>query len=474
MYAFYFFCAIAFMAKGLLGLAIPGAAALFYLIASRQWAMLGSGELRVSTGVLIVTAVSLPWYLAMYVRHGPAFTNRLLIHDHINRLASGVHGDKGTVEYFLAQIGYATFPWIALVPAALMVCLSIRSRSDRDGRGEMLLFLAMWLLSSFVLFSTMVTKYHHYILPAIIPGGILIGIALAQWWGPKRPVATLLAGAAALCMVTGFAWLSGDPRGIVPEDAMHAENWVLRQAQPMLAGALIGLGAAVAWLARRDLTKAETKLTPLRSSAGLGVALLIGACLVAFVGRDLSWATSARPQGNERLIQLFVYNYSRPWPEHLDYRAILTGFAVAASVATAAAAFRYWRPVATRALVGVAVIFCGWGLNVYMVDLSDHWGLRDLAQRYYDARQSPEEPLLAWQMNWKGENFYTGNRVYVFAETDNKRMRKWLAENEDRTAYVVLEHKRLERFRKLVAGREIRALSTKRDCNKFLLVELEI
>ena len=32
MYAFYFFCAIAFMAKGLPGLAIPGAAALFYLI----------------------------------------------------------------------------------------------------------------------------------------------------------------------------------------------------------------------------------------------------------------------------------------------------------------------------------------------------------------------------------------------------------------------------------------------------------
>jgi hypothetical protein len=174
------------------------------------------------------------------------------------------------------------------------------------------------------------------------------------------------------------------------------------------------------------------------------------------------------------LIQLFVYNYGRPWPEHLDYRAILTGFAVAASVTTAAAAFRYWRPVATRALVGVAVIFCGWGLNVYMVDLSDHWGLRDLAQRYYDARESPDDPLIAWQMNWKGENFYTGNRVYVFAETDNKRIRKWLAENEDRTAYFVLEHKRLESFRKLVPDRKIHELSTKRDCNKFLLVELEI
>ena len=474
MYAFYLFCAIAFMAKGLLGLAIPGAAALFYLIASRRWSLLRSGELRISTGALIVTAVSLPWYLAMYVRHGPAFTNRLLIHDHINRLASGVHGDKGTVEYFFAQIGYATFPWIALIPAALMACFAIRSRSDRDPRGETVLFLAMWLLSSFVLFSAMVTKYHHYILPAIIPAGMLIGIALAQWWGPKRPVATMLATVAGLCVIAGFAWLAGDPRGVIPADAMHVEDWVLRQAQPMRAYALIVLGAVLAALARRDLAKAETKLPPSSWSVSVGVALLLGACLVAFVGRDLSWATSARPQGNERLIHLFVYNYGRLWPEHLDYRAILTGFSVAAGLATAAAAFRYWRPVATRALLGVAVLFCAWGLNVYMVDLSDHWGFRDLAQRYYAARESADEPLVAWQMNWKGENFYTGNRVYVFAETDNKRIRAWLEKNEGRKAYFVLEHKRLESFRKLVPESEIHELSTKRDCNKFLLVELEI
>ena len=474
MYSFYFFCAIAFMAKGLVGIAIPGAAALFYLIASRRWTLLGNGELRVSEGVLIVTAVSLPWYLAMYVRHGPAFTNRLLIHDHINRLASGVHGDTGSVEYFFAQIGYATFPWIALIPAALMVCLWIRSRSDRDARGEIVLFLGMWLLSSFVLFSAMATKYHHYILPAIIPMGILIGIAMAQWWGPKRPVATMLAAAAGLCAIAGFAWLAGDPRGVVPADATDVEDWVLRQAQPMRAYALIALAMVLAALARRDLAKAETRLAPSNWGVGLGVALLLGACFVAFVGRDLSWATSARPQGNERLIHLFVYNYGRLWPEHLDYRAILTGFAVAAGVTSAAAAFRTWRPVATRALLGVSVMFCAWGLNVYMVDLSDHWGLRDLTQRYYAARKSADEPLVAWQMNWKGENFYTGNRVYVFTETDNKRIGKWLEENEGRTAYFVLEHKRLDRFRKLVPDREIHELSTKRDCNKFLLVGLEI
>lgn len=474
MYAFYFFCAIAFMAKGLPGLVIPGAAALFYLIASQRWRLLGSGDLRISPGALIVTAVSMPWYLAMYARHGPAFTNRLLIHDHINRLTRGVHGDKGTIEYFLAQIGYATFPWIALIPAALMVALWIRSKAAHDERSETVLFLEMWLLSSFVLFSAMVTKYHHYILPALVPAGILVGIALAQCWGPKRARATVLAAAAGLSAIAGFAWLAGDPRGLIPADAMQVGDWVLQQAQPGRAFALLALAAVLAALARWDLAKVETKLAPSSWNTGLGVALLAGACLCAFVGRDLSWATSARPAGDERLIDLFVYNYHRLWPEHLDYRAILTGFAVTAGLTAAAAAFRTWRPVATRALLAVALAFCAWGVNVYMVDASAHWSFRDLAKRYYALRESADEPLVAWQMNWKGENFYTGNRVYVFAETDNKRMRKWLEEHKGRKAYFVFEHKRLERFRKLVPGREIHALSNKRDNNKFLLVELEI
>jgi len=474
MYAFYFFCAIAFMAKGLPGIAIPGATALFYLIASRRWSLLGDGELEVSKGILIVSTISMPWYLAMYVRHGPAFTNRLLIHDHINRLASGVHGDTGTVAYFLGQLGYATFPWVALFPAALMAGSFIHSRSKRGEQRDAILLLGVWLLTSFVLFSAMMTKFHHYILPAIVPAGMLVGIGLDRSWGPKRPFATLLAVAAGLCAVLGFAWLLGDPRGVVPIDGMDVEDWVLLQARPWLAVTLIITGAVLGAASRADLSRFETRLNPTRWSGGLGVALVLGACLVAFVGRDLSWTTSARPQGNERLIQLFVYNYERPWPEHLDYRAILSGFAISAALVTAGAAFRYWRPVALRALAGIAILFCAWGLNVYMVDLSDHWGIRALAKRYYELRESPDEPLVAWQMNWKGENFYTGNRVHVFAETDNERIRDWLEQNEGRTAYVVLQHRRLAKFRTLVPGREVRELSTKRDCNKLLLVVLEI
>jgi len=476
MYAFYFSCAIAFMAKGLLGLAIPGLIALLYLVAARRWALLSDGELRITSGVLVVVAVSLPWYLAMYVRHGSGFTNRLLIHDHINRLASGVHGDKGTIEYFLTQIGYATFPWVALIPAALVVFFWYRTqaRSTNDSRSDTVLFLGLWLLSSFVLFSGMMTKFHHYILPVIIPAAILIGVAMAEWWGPKRPTATVFAGTAALFLVAGFAFLAGDPRGIIPPEAMGIDDWILQQSDPAKAYACLAVGLLMAVLARWDLAKAETHIPSSRWSIAMGVASIMGACVVAFVGRDLSWATTARPQGNERLVQLFVYNYGRLWPEHLDYRAILTGFAIAATLVTAAAGFRAWRQVAGRALMGLAIVFCAWGLNVYMVDLADHWGIGNLAERYYEDRQSADEPLVAWQMNWKGENFYTGNRVHVFAELDNKRIKKWLEANRGRRAYFVFEHKRYPHFKKLVPDRPIRELSTKRDCNKLLLVELEI
>lgn len=474
MVAFYFFCALAFMAKGLLGLALPGAAALFYLIASRRWALLGTGALRVSTGIVVIGVVSLPWYVAMYVRHGSAFTNRLLIHDHINRLAAGVHGDQGTIAYFLGQISYATFPWIGVLPAALAAGLAIHRGTQGEARRQVVLFLGMWLLSAFVLFSAMVTKYHHYVLPAIVPLSVLIGIAIAPWWGPRRPSTTILAGLAALCVVIGVAWLSGDPRGVVPDGVAGIEDWVLRRAEPVSGYAALAAGLVFALVARRHLEPAETRLQPTPRSEGLGVALIVGACLVALVGRDLSWITSARPQGYERLVHLFVYNYDRPWPAHLDYRPILIGFAVAATLFTAAAAFRSWRPVAVRALVAVALSFSAWGLDVYMVDLSDHWGIRNLAKRYYALRERPDQPLVAWQMNWKGENFYTGNRVYVFPETDNERIREWLESNQARKAFFVLEHKRLGSFRTLLGSRVIRVLSTKRENNKFVLVEVEI
>ncbi|MEM7434924.1 MAG: glycosyltransferase family 39 protein [Myxococcota bacterium] len=478
MAVFYLACGVGFLAKGLLGVAVPGLVALLYLLSTGRWSLLTEGRLRVAIGTLLVVAVSLPWYVAMLVRHGVAFTNRLLIHDHINRLAAGVHGDGGTIEYFLAQFGYATFPWIGFVPVAWVVLLAGRATLGTDDRGrrDAVLFFGIWWLSTFVVFSAMATKFHHYILPSVVPAGVLVGVAAAACWGARAPRVTWLAAGSAMLLIGGVTLVAGDPRGIVPAEVVGIarDDWVLAQGDSIRGGVLVGFGVLMAWVARANAQAARTELKAPSWSRAVSVSAALGACLVAFVGRDLSWVTNARPQGSERLLHLFIYNYGRLWPSHLDYRPILIGFSVVACLATAVAFFESWRPVAVRGLTAIAMAFCAWGLVVYLPDAADHWTFRNLASRYYEDRPDDETPLLAWQMNWKGESFYTGNRVFAFPELDNERIEAWLERNQGRLVYVVLEHKRLPKFRRLIGDRSLRTLSNDRESNKFLLVALEI
>jgi hypothetical protein len=73
-------------------------------------------------------------------------------------------------------------------------------------------------------------------------------------------------------------------------------------------------------------------------------------------------------------------------------------------------------------------------------------------------------------MNWKGENFYTGNRVHVFMQLDNRAVRAWIESHQGKKAYFVLERTRLPSFRGLMERREVQELTNERDCNKFVLV----
>ncbi|MCS6797568.1 MAG: glycosyltransferase family 39 protein [Myxococcota bacterium] len=503
MGGFYVFAALSFMGKGIPGFALPGAVALLYLIASGRWSVLLEGRLRIGFGALLVAVVGLPWYVAMYIRHGPGFTDRLLVHDHINRLAAGVHGDTGSAEYFLEQLGVATFPWVGLVPAAATLFLwhapsatrwlGLREppaepdRAESWHRTQTLLLLGLWLVTAFVLFSAMITKFHHYIFPAVPPAALLVGVLLDRF-APAEPeqttartriASTLLAALAPLPLVLGIAGWRGDVRGVIPEGVRDRSDWVLDHPwNPVVAGSLVVLGVlllSAAWWVRRSSRNAASQPAAHHAGEGLrlglGIVAVSATVLVAFVGRDLSWVTDGRPHGYERLIHLFVYNYQRPWPEQFDYRPILTGFALVAGFLTAMLAWWRLRTVAVPALVGLALSFAAWSLDVYLVDLSPHWGQKELVARYYAERRGPEEPLVAWQMNWKGENFYTGNRVSVFVDLDNTKLREWMRERRGQRVFFLLEHGRLGGLRGLLGGRPVRELTTMRDCNKFILVE---
>jgi hypothetical protein len=281
-------------------------------------------------------------------------------------------------------------------------------------------------------------------------------------------------------LIAGFGAFYGDLRGVVPVDVPSAQqaSWVAEHAWPLGACFLcVALGLGALTYAARALASGagagEETPAAKRTSAAISVAALAGAVSTALAGRDLSWSLSERPFGHERLIHLFVYNYGRPFPEYLDYRPALTGFAVAATLLIVLVAVARLRAAALVGLVATSFWFGAWSLDVYLMDLSPHWGQRELVKRYYDDR-SGSEPIVAWQMNWKGENLYTGNRVAVFVQLDNKAITKWLDEHKGQRAYFLLEHSRVGSFRRMMGKRKLDELSTMRDNNKFILVRAEI
>jgi len=388
------------MAKGPVGLALPGGAWLVALVAGGRLRRLV--RMPLAAGVVLVLAATLPWYVAAFVRHGAAFTDELVFRHMIGRATSHLHdtnvGDDVSFRYYVWQLGYAIFGWAGLAPAAFALWPGRRPGDDgpaarRRRFARMLSFL--WVALAFGLFTAMPTKFHHYIFPALPPAAVLVGLLLDE----------------------------------------------LAAKEPRL-----GRGA-------------------------LGAAMLGGAALVLLVARDLA---SPGVAGEARLLNLVTYNYQRPWPESVSVRGVIAAFGLGFAAILAAVAVPRARRWAAFGLAGAALAFAVWGLDGYLLHVAPHWGQRELVEAYHRARTSEADPLGAYNMNWKGENFYTGNRVAVFPA--GGKILTWIEARRQAGAHAVFfltEHGRVPALRREVGEpKAFDLLTTVKDNNKFVLVRV--
>ncbi len=530
---FYVWCAVATIGKGPAGLAIPVAVAGAWIVVSGRWRELLHA--RIFTGALLFLVVGMPWYIAITGRLGNEFFDRFVVHDIINRTVVGVHGDTGSVRYFIWQLGYATFPWSGLVPVALVAWRQIVPSTATQAQRDVARLGMLWFLVSFVLFSAMVTKFHHYIFPAVPGAAILVGLLLDRMLGTSyvtrgargpASVASLVAGVAAL--VIGIANFIGSARGIIPRGASE-----LPRGSNVLGASLVVLGVwllvvswrfAAAQVSAADTADAGEPVVPgqdrtvlgrgrayftegdpladrgLAASASPsrygtishGALAVFAAGVLAFVARDLGYHGSQRPPGYQRLLQLFTYQYERMWPsESFDYHPIMIAFGAVAVAISVAMVVHSLRAHAVRALVALATCFTVWSLDVYMIDVSRHWSQRSLFERYYAVRQErpasqrregedaryTHDPIGAYMMNWKGENFYTGGRSAMLDCGDlpfcSNRARQWILRRRGQRVYFITERTHGGSIVSIAngAGFQARELTTAWDQNKFVLVE---
>lgn len=177
LYIFYLAVAIAGLSKGLIGALQPGLVILVFLLLSKEWRLLT--QVALLRGLLLAASIFMPWYHGMLLRYGRSWWNELFGTEQFRRLTIGEQKQaKGTWEYYISQIGYGFFPWIAFLPAAFVNAIQIGIRKDREGDSRARLFAFIWFGITTLLFTLTMTKYHHYILPAIPPAAVIVAFYL--------------------------------------------------------------------------------------------------------------------------------------------------------------------------------------------------------------------------------------------------------------------------------------------------------
>jgi 4-amino-4-deoxy-L-arabinose transferase-like glycosyltransferase len=285
---FYALIGIGALAKGPLGILLPGLVITVFLATKKNWQLLS--KFAFHPGVAIAVVLAAGWYGLAITRGGEGFVDRQLLRENLERFFGG-SGHSHPVYYYISYLFSLGIPWSLFLPFVLWDYLR-KGLTRNDNR----LFLLLWFLVMFVFFSISVGKRPVYLLPIFPAVSLLVAVWLSEVKSVEgvreilfRAIAALAAvtGVILLLIVLGDVW-NHDPawffspieRLLKPKDQANFElirgelaNFGWRFDVPALLCALLWISVAVClWQAR------------LRATAQL---LMLIAIVTIYIGRSL-------------------------------------------------------------------------------------------------------------------------------------------------------------------------------------------
>lgn len=178
--AAYVFLGLAVLAKGPVAVALAGGIGFFFWcldergVSLRRW--------HVVPGLMLTAAVSIPWYWLAFRQNGFAFISTFFINQNIARYVTNIHHHSQPLYYYLPVLIALLFPWSGWL--ILLVPKSVAGEFRRWRQwNPSALFLACWFLFPMLFFSLSDSKLAGYILPALPPLALLLGVRLSAWIG---------------------------------------------------------------------------------------------------------------------------------------------------------------------------------------------------------------------------------------------------------------------------------------------------
>jgi 4-amino-4-deoxy-L-arabinose transferase-like glycosyltransferase len=179
----------AFLTKGLVALALPGAILFLWCLSTGRLRQLGA--LVASPATPVFLALAAPWFLLVERRH-PGLLQFFFIHEHFQRFATGAAKRPGPVYYFVPVFLLGFLPGLAFFFAGLPRWRRFRREDDNA------FFFLLWFLTVFAFFSISKSKLPPYLFPAMPAAAVLAARGLDRGrriWIVQAVLATALAAA---------------------------------------------------------------------------------------------------------------------------------------------------------------------------------------------------------------------------------------------------------------------------------------
>ncbi|CUS37175.1 putative Glycosyl transferase, family 39 [Candidatus Nitrospira nitrificans] len=215
IWAFYAGMALATLTKGPVGFAVPLITGLLYLAATRRWLTFWRRGAPIS-GTMLFLLLAGPWYVAMFILHGDAYSSQAKVHT-VGRFLAPMEGHGVGWWFYVPVLLLGFYPWSAFLPAGLY--RAYRSwresralqnhRQEPDGSetplgsgDELEWFAGLWIVGVFIFFSLSSTRLPHYIGP-LFPACALLA---ASYWAQamKDPSTKGLRGSIHFLMGIGY------------------------------------------------------------------------------------------------------------------------------------------------------------------------------------------------------------------------------------------------------------------------------
>lgn len=234
--------AIAVLAKGPVGLALPGLVLTLFLLSRGQ--LMRWFNWRLLVGAVIFAAIALPWYVLVGSETRGAFLRGFWWNENVNRFLEPLDTHAGPLWFYPAVLVIGFAPWCVF----LMPTIWNAIQEVRDGESTARLpqrMLMIWAMTYLLFFSAAATKLPNYILPmypalALLTARLLWNwqhqrLALPRWVMPTSVASLAIVGvftATGLAIAGGMFPLAALKGNVFP----GLQNWAIIGILPMLGG----------------------------------------------------------------------------------------------------------------------------------------------------------------------------------------------------------------------------------------------